>query len=126
MTYVLGFIFKYSLETLPRKWVKKIVSSNLGIDLIPLQTIYFSCCAFWNCIPIWGFKFWLIFVEQWVLLFKKKREWKINNSQVVLLWITKCCPLFPCEISNEHIFGHCLSRCELFNSTLDQYVRGLG
>ncbi|CAF2075033.1 BnaC01g26880D [Brassica napus] len=50
-------IFRYSWETLPKKWVKKWKDRNMGIDLIPIRTTYFNCCAFSNCIPIQGFKF---------------------------------------------------------------------
>ncbi|KAL0307643.1 UNVERIFIED_CONTAM: NADH dehydrogenase [ubiquinone] iron-sulfur protein 3 [Sesamum angustifolium] len=33
----------------------------MGIDLIPIRTTHFNCCAFLNCIPIQGFKFRSIF-----------------------------------------------------------------
>ena len=47
----------------PRNGSKKWKDRNMGIDLIPIRTIYFNCCVFWNCIPIQGFKFRSIFAE---------------------------------------------------------------
>ncbi|KAL8214525.1 hypothetical protein R6Q57_003974 [Mikania cordata] len=35
----------------------------MGIALIPIRTAHFNCCAFFNCIPIQGFKFRSIFAE---------------------------------------------------------------
>ncbi|CAN1156741.1 hypothetical protein LINPERPRIM_LOCUS20383 [Linum perenne] len=57
------FIFKYSWETLPKKWVKKWKDRNMGIDWIPIRITYFNCCAFLNCILIQGFKFRSIFAK---------------------------------------------------------------